>query len=112
MNKGGLVDRVAQVTGMSKADVAKVLECTLDTIRDSVAEGEHVTLADFGTFSRKHRNARVARNPRQPQTPIAVPARDLPAFTPGRRFKDLVVGDGQAVTAQGRDGHLTAQDSS
>jgi DNA-binding protein HU-beta len=53
--------------------------------------GDRVTLADFGTFERKHRNERIARNPRRPQIPIVVPARDLPAFTPGKEFREQVV---------------------
>ena len=50
-----------------------------------------MTLADFGTFERKHRNERIARNPRKPDVPIVVPARDLPAFTPGKEFREQVL---------------------
>lgn len=94
MNKGGLVAEVAKRTGLSKAEVGRVVDATIDAIRDSVVEGDRVTLADFGTFERKHRNQRIARNPRQPDVPIVVPARDLPAFTPGKEFRAQVVGDG------------------
>ena len=55
-------------------------------------KGERVTLADFGTFERRHRNERIARNPRKPSVPIVVPARDLPAFTPGKEFREQVLG--------------------
>jgi DNA-binding protein HU-beta len=91
MNKGGLVAEVAKRTGLSKADVGRVIDATIDVIRDSVVRGDRVTLADFGTFERKHRNQRVARNPRKPDVPIVVPARDLPSFTPGKEFRDLVL---------------------
>jgi DNA-binding protein HU-beta len=67
------------------------VDATIDSIRDSVVSGERVTLADFGTFERKHRNERVARNPRKPDVPIIVPARDLPAFTPGKEFREHVL---------------------
>ena len=87
MNKGGLVAEVAKRTGLSKAEVGRVVDATIDAIRDSVVEGDRVTLADFGTFERKHRNQRIARNPRQPDVPIVVPARDLPSFTPGKEFR-------------------------
>lgn len=93
MNKGGLVAEVAKRTGLSKADVARVVDGTIDTIRDAVVKGERVTLADFGTFERKHRNERIARNPREPDVPIVVPARDLPSFAPGKEFRALVIGD-------------------
>jgi DNA-binding protein HU-beta len=94
MNKGGLVAEVSKRTGLSKAEVGRVVDATIDAIRDSVVEGDRVTLADFGTFERKHRNQRIARNPRQPDVPIVVPARDLPSFTPGKEFRAQVVGDG------------------
>jgi DNA-binding protein HU-beta len=90
MNKGGLVAEAARRTGLSKAEVGRVLDAALDAIRDTVVRGDRVTLADFGTFERKHRNQRVARNPRKPQTPIVVPARDLPSFTAGKEFRRRV----------------------
>ncbi len=91
MNKGGLVAEVAKRTGVSKAEVGRVIDAAIDTVRDSVVRGERVTLADFGTFERKHRNERIARNPRKPDVPIVVPARDLPSFTPGKEFRQQVV---------------------
>ena len=92
MNKGGLVAEVSRRTGLSKADVARAVDAAIDSIRDSVVQGERVTLADFGTFERRHRNQRIARNPRKPDVPIVVPARDLPAFTPGKEFREQVLG--------------------
>jgi DNA-binding protein HU-beta len=94
MNKGGLVGEVAKRTGLSKAEVGRVVDSTIDTIREAVVRGERVTLADFGTFERKHRNRRIARNPRKPDVPIVVPARDLPAFTAGKEFRSQVLDNG------------------
>jgi DNA-binding protein HU-beta len=91
MNKGGLVAEVSRRTGLSKADAGRAIDAMIDAVRDSVVRGERVTLADFGTFERRHRNERIARNPRRPQIPIVVPARDLPAFTPGKEFREQVV---------------------
>ena len=92
MNKGGLVAEVSKRSGLSKADAARAIDAAIDSIRESVVHGERVTLADFGTFERRHRNERIARNPRRPQIPIVVPARDLPAFTPGKEFREQVLG--------------------
>jgi DNA-binding protein HU-beta len=91
VNKGGLVAEVSKRTGLSKADVGRVVDAVIDVIRGSVVRGDRVTLADFGTFERKHRNQRIARNPRKPDVPIVVPARDLPSFTPGKEFRELVL---------------------
>ncbi len=90
MNKHGLVSEVAKKTGASKADVGRMLDAAMDSIRDAVAKGDRVSLVGFGTFERKRRNKRIARNPRKPATPIVVPARDLPWFAAGKEFKDLI----------------------
>lgn len=90
MNKNGLVAEVAKRTGASKVDVARVIDASMAVIRETVAGGDRVSLVGFGTFERKRRNKRVARNPRKPATPIVVPARDLPWFTAGKAFKDMV----------------------
>jgi DNA-binding protein HU-beta len=94
MNKNGLVAEIAKRTGSSKADVARSVDAAMDVIRETVSRGDRVSLVGFGTFERKferkRRNARIARNPRKPETPIVVPARDLPWFTPGKEFKDLI----------------------
>jgi DNA-binding protein HU-beta len=91
MNKGGLVAEVAKRTGLSKADAGRAIDAAIDVIRDTVVKGERVTLADFGTFERIHRNRRIARNPRKPDRPIVVPARDVPRFGPGKLFNQQVL---------------------
>ena len=91
MNKSDLVAGVAKKTGLSKADVGRVVDATIESIQNSVTKGDRVTLADFGTFERKRRNKRIARNPRQPETPIVVPARDVPSFSPGKEFREQVL---------------------
>jgi DNA-binding protein HU-beta len=90
MNKNGLIAEVSKRTGASKADIGRAVDAAMDVIRESVAKGDRVSLVGFGTFERKRRNRRIARNPRKPETPIIVPARDLPWFVAGKEFKDLV----------------------
>ena len=90
MNKSGLVAEVSKRTGASKAETGRTIDAAMDVIREAVAKGSRVSLVGFGTFERKHRNKRVARNPRKPETPIVVPARDLPWFLPGKEFKEMV----------------------
>jgi DNA-binding protein HU-beta len=90
VNKGGLVGEVVKRTGQTRADVSRVVDAAIDTIRDAVAQGERVALVGFGTFEKRRRSARTARNPRKPEVTIAVPARVVPAFNPGQAFKDAV----------------------
>ena len=92
VNKSGLVAEVAKRVDRNKADVARVLDAAMAVIRDTVARGERVALVGFGTFERQRRNKRIARNPRRPEVPITIPARDVPAFSPGQAFRHAVQG--------------------
>jgi DNA-binding protein HU-beta len=100
MNKNGLVAEVAKRTGSSKADVGRMIDASMDVIRETVARGDRVSLVGFGTFERKRRNKRIARNPRKPATPIVVPARDLPWFVPGKEFKEMIAAKRRRVPAR------------
>jgi DNA-binding protein HU-beta len=91
VNKADLVSSVANSTGESKRTVADVLDATISTIEKQVKKGEKVTLPGFGTFSRRNRAARTARNPRTGEE-IQVKASKVPAFKPGAGFKDVVSG--------------------
>ena len=100
MNKNGLIAEVAKRTGASKADVGRAVGTAIDVIRETVAKGGRVSLVGFGTFERKRRNRRIARNPRKPQTPIVVPARDLPWFTAGKKFREMIAAKRRRTVAK------------
>ena len=85
MNKTTLVAEIAKRTGGEKRDVARVVNAMLDLIRERVARGERVTLADFGTFHRQRRGARTGRNPRTGDA-VRIAATQKPAFRPGKAF--------------------------
>ena len=89
MNKDTLVADVVRKTKLSKSDVARVIDTVIDTIRSQVARGQKVTLSDFGTFHKQSRAARTARDLASNQ-PIRLPRTTVPAFRPGRAFRDAV----------------------
>lgn len=91
MNKSELIDAVAANTGETKRAVSEVLEATLTTIQKQVKRGEKVTIPGFGTFERRARSARTARNPRTGEA-IKVKASKVPAFKAGAGFKTFVSG--------------------
>ncbi len=92
MNKAELVESVANATGESRRVVAGVLDEIVSTVQKQVKKGEKVTLPGFGTFERRARSARTARNP-QTGDPIKIKATKVPAFKPGAGFKSLVSGN-------------------
>ncbi len=91
MNKKELIDSVANSTGESKKTVGEVLDATIETIQKGVKKGDRVSLPGFGTFSRRARAARTARNPRTGEE-IKVKATKVPAFKAGAAFKNNVAG--------------------
>jgi DNA-binding protein HU-beta len=91
VNKTELIDSVAKTTGETKRVVGDVVDGVVDTIQKQVKKGDKVTLPGFGTFSRKQRAARQARNPQTGEA-IKVRAAKVPAFKPGTGFKTFVSG--------------------
>ena len=73
MNKAELIDAVAKTTKCSKAQVERMLDCTLDTVKRHVKKGDDVKLVGFGTFAKAKRKARKGRNPQTGKT-ITIPA--------------------------------------
>jgi DNA-binding protein HU-beta len=89
MNKEELVQEIAKKTKSSQKAVAVILGATLETIEKTVSKGKKVTLVGFGTFEPRKRAARTGRNP-QTGKKIQISAKTVPAFTPGKKFKELV----------------------
>mgnify|MGYP002798523867 FL=1 len=61
----------------------------MEQVRQALIGGENVYLRGFGTFNRKHRAEKVARNISK-NTTIKVPAHDIPAFKPSKEFLDKI----------------------
>ncbi len=91
LNKGELIDSLVSSTGESKRTVTNVIEAYVNEVQKQVKKGEKVTVPGFGTFERRNRSARTARNPRTGEE-IQVKASKVPAFKPGAGFKNSVAG--------------------
>ena len=89
MNKGELVDEIAEKAGVTKKQADAVLSAVTDTIIESVSSGEKVTLVGFGSFEARDRKARNGRNP-QTGKKLTIPATKAPAFSAGKVFKGRV----------------------
>ena len=63
MNKSDLVDAVAGKADMSKAEAGRAVDAVLGSVGDALGGGDSVSLVGFGTFSVRHRAARMGRNP-------------------------------------------------
>ena len=89
MNKGELVDAIAEKIHVPKKHIESVLNATIDTIVETVADGDRVLLVGFGTFEARQRKEREGRNPWTGDI-MTIPPTTVPAFAPGKTFKQKV----------------------
>ena len=91
MNKEELVQEIAKKANVTQKEATEVLTSLIDTIQKTVAKGKKVTLVGFGTFEPRKRAARIGRNP-QTGKELKIPAKTVPAFSAGKKFKTVVNG--------------------
>jgi len=89
MNKKELVAAVAAKTELTQASVEKALKALVEVTVAEVAKKGKVQLIGFGTFVTRERAARTGKNP-QTGKPIKIAASTVPAFKPGKLFRDAV----------------------
>lgn len=89
MTKADLVERVAGKTGLSKSDIAVVVDAFLDAVKHTLETGHNIEIRGFGTFKVKERKARKARNPRTGEE-VPVANRMVPVFKPSNEFKSMI----------------------
>ncbi len=89
MNKEELVQEVAKKTKTTQKHASEIITIALNVIGRTVAKGKKVTLVGFGTFAPRKRAARVGRNPQTGQE-INIPAKTVPVFTAGKKFREKV----------------------
>jgi DNA-binding protein HU-beta len=89
MNKGDLIEVVADDAGLSKADATRAVDALIGAVTKALKSGNDVSLVGFGTFAVKNRAARQGRNPRTGET-IQIAASKVPGFKAGKALKDAV----------------------
>lgn len=89
MNKGDLIEVVADEAGLSKADATRAVDAVIAAISKALQNDQQVSLVGFGTFAVKKRAARQGRNPRTGET-IQIDASKIPGFKAGKALKDAV----------------------
>jgi DNA-binding protein HU-beta len=89
MNKTELIAAVAEKATISKKDAENAVSAVIASITESLAGGEKVQIAGFGTFEVRERGERVGRDPRT-SAEIVIPASKAPAFKAGKALKESV----------------------
>ncbi len=89
MNKGDLINKVAEEANLTKAQASEALNSVFSSIGESLKGGDKVSLVGFGTFSTAARDARVGRNPKTGEA-IQIAARTVVKFKPGKELVESV----------------------
>lgn len=89
MTKAELVEEVANSSDLTKKDAEVIVQTVLDSIVESLKNGEKIELRGFGSFRVRNRSSRQGRNPKTGST-VKVPAKKVPYFKPGKELKELI----------------------
>ncbi len=84
-----LVNYIAEETGLTKADAKRAMEAFENYVEKEVKASGKVTLTGFLTFTKKHKEASTARNPRTGET-VPVAARNVVTVKAGSKLKAAV----------------------
>lgn len=90
MKKADLINKVAENTGVSKKQTEEVVNEFMEVIKQALMEGEEVKLVGFGNFEIKEQGERVARDPRDPNKVINIPAKRVVKFKISKKLKNIL----------------------
>ena len=86
-----ITDKIGQQgCNVTQQTVAEILQCLIDEISDSLAQGDTVVMRNFGTLEVREMKAKIGRNPKNPSKDVHIPARAVVKFKPGKELKEKV----------------------
>ena len=89
MTRSQLITKVANDSGLSAAQVEKVMDGIFGTIGDVLRDWEKVTIAGFGRFEMRERQTKNFTNPKTKVTSQLKPTA-IPGFKASGRLKEKV----------------------
>ena len=89
VTRNTLVEALIQEVGLPRTECAELLEDVLRMITDRLAEGTAVKIANFGSFSVRHKGTRMGRNPKTGEE-VPISARRVVVFKPAQKLKHRV----------------------
>ena len=89
VNNSEIEGRVAGRTGVGWSADRDAVDAVLEATAETLARGEDVRVAGFGTFGTESRLACTGRNPRTGES-LNIAASVVPAFEAGKPLRDTV----------------------
>lgn len=90
LNKSQLLNHIAEKSGMPRKDVAKFLELLATVAYEQTKNSGEFTLPGIGKLVKKHRAARMGRNPAT-GAQIQIPAKTVVKFRVAKAAKDAIL---------------------
>lgn len=89
LTRADLTESVYEQVGLSRNELADLVEQVLDEVSNTLISGEGVKISSFGSFSIREKGERVGRNPR---TGVEVPIspRKVLVFRASHVLKDKI----------------------
>lgn len=89
MTKADIVSKISDKSGIEKTDVLTIVEVFMTEVKGALESGNNVYLRGFGSFIIKTRAEKTGRNISK-NTTIKIPAHNIPAFKPSKKFTEGV----------------------
>ncbi|EKD79094.1 MAG: Histone family protein DNA-binding protein [uncultured bacterium] len=90
MTKSQFMAALADKAGLSKKQVVSMWEMLVDMIYKQTKDAGEVTLPGLGKMQKKHRAARMGRNPAT-GAQISIPAKTVLKFRVSKQAKDAIL---------------------
>lgn len=88
MNKNELIEKMAEISGLTKKDSSAALDAFIKTVEAQLKAKDKITIPGFGIFDLSTRKARTGRNPKTGEE-IKIPASVVPKFKVGKSLKEI-----------------------
>lgn len=90
MTKSALIDAMAEkIKDLTRSQVEVIVNTIFDGMKNALANGEKIEIRGFGNFRLRHRNPKIARNPKTGDK-VQVPPKRVVHFKISRTFHNLL----------------------
>ena len=88
MIKADIVNRVAEISEVSRVKAALAVDTIIEAMKDALSAGKRIELRGFGVFQVRDRKKGVGRNPKT-GVEVAIEPGKTVRFKPGKELKEI-----------------------
>jgi DNA-binding protein HU-beta len=89
MERTALIERLCKEMGYSEEEASRVVDAMMESLTESLSQGDRITLPGIGTMAVVERHGRKAADP-QAGDGADAPVKGI-RFSPGKRLKDALM---------------------